>query len=118
MRYCSRLLASVSKPRVRRPAWTRTGSGGLSFRLVAMLYGWFFYPLFRLGEEQLYRVCEAAAAVRYTQLCTSDVTLELTHELPDSRVVSGEVNDEPLRRSRLGPDGTRAPRRTCARSPN
>ena len=31
----------------------------------AMLYGWFFYPLFRLGEEQLYRVLEAAAKHRY-----------------------------------------------------
>jgi hypothetical protein len=34
----------------------------------ALLYGWFFYPLFRLGEEQLYRVVEAAAAARYKQL--------------------------------------------------
>jgi hypothetical protein len=34
----------------------------------AMLYGWFFYPLFRLGEEQLYRVLEAAARLRYRQL--------------------------------------------------
>lgn len=33
----------------------------------AMLYGWFFYPLFRLGEEQLYRVVEAAARARYQQ---------------------------------------------------
>lgn len=31
----------------------------------AMLYGWFFYPLFRLGEEQLYRVLESAARYRY-----------------------------------------------------
>ena len=34
----------------------------------ALLYGWFFYPLFRLGEEQLYRVVEAAAKERYRQL--------------------------------------------------
>jgi hypothetical protein len=34
----------------------------------AMLYGWFFYPLFRLGEEQLYRVVEAAATARYREL--------------------------------------------------
>lgn len=34
----------------------------------AMLYGWFFYPLFRLGEEQLYRVLEAAVRLRYRQL--------------------------------------------------
>jgi hypothetical protein len=33
----------------------------------AMLYGWFFYPLFRLGEEQLYRVLEAAAKLRYRE---------------------------------------------------
>lgn len=31
----------------------------------AMLYGWFFYPLFRLGEEQLYRVAETAARMAY-----------------------------------------------------
>jgi hypothetical protein len=24
----------------------------------AMLYGWFFYPLFRIGEEQLFRLLE------------------------------------------------------------
>lgn len=34
----------------------------------AMLYGWFFYPLYRLGEEQLYRVIEAAAKLRYREL--------------------------------------------------
>jgi hypothetical protein len=33
-----------------------------------MLYGWFFYPLFRLGEEQLHRVAEAAVKARYVQL--------------------------------------------------
>ena len=26
-----------------------------------ILYGWFFYPLFQLGQEQLFRVSEAAA---------------------------------------------------------
>jgi hypothetical protein len=34
----------------------------------AMLYGWFFYPMFALGEEQLYRVLEAAARARYKQV--------------------------------------------------
>lgn len=34
----------------------------------AMLYGWFFYPLLRLGEEQLYRVSEAALRSRFSQL--------------------------------------------------
>ncbi|MDQ6750398.1 MAG: DUF4145 domain-containing protein [Actinomycetota bacterium] len=34
----------------------------------ALLYGWFFYPLFRLGEDQLHRVAEAAAARRYHDL--------------------------------------------------
>jgi hypothetical protein len=34
----------------------------------AMLYGWFFYPLFRLGEEQLYRVAESAVRARCRQL--------------------------------------------------
>jgi hypothetical protein len=33
----------------------------------AMLYGWFFYPLFRLGEEQLHRVLEAAARLRCSE---------------------------------------------------
>lgn len=31
-------------------------------------YGWFFYPLYRVGEEQLHRVCDAAAASRYRQI--------------------------------------------------
>lgn len=31
----------------------------------ALLYGWFFYPLFHLGEEQLFRVAESAAKHRY-----------------------------------------------------
>src|SRR4051794_24132114 len=34
----------------------------------ALVYGWFFYPLFRLGEDQLHRVVEAAAAARYQQV--------------------------------------------------
>lgn len=34
----------------------------------ALLYGWFFYPLFFLGEQQLYRVVEAAAKARYLEL--------------------------------------------------
>lgn len=34
----------------------------------AMLYGWFFYPLFRIGEEQLFRVLESAARIRYAEL--------------------------------------------------
>jgi hypothetical protein len=33
-----------------------------------LLYGWFFYPLFHLGEEQLYRVVEAAATACYETL--------------------------------------------------
>jgi hypothetical protein len=33
----------------------------------AMLYGWFFYPLFRFGEEQLYRVLETATKHRYRE---------------------------------------------------
>jgi hypothetical protein len=34
----------------------------------AMLYGWFFYPMFLMGEQQMYRVVEAAATTRYQQL--------------------------------------------------
>jgi hypothetical protein len=33
-----------------------------------MVYGWFFYPLFKVGEEQLYRVLDAAIRERYRQL--------------------------------------------------
>jgi hypothetical protein len=33
-----------------------------------LLYGWFFYPLFHVGEEQLYRVVEAAAKACYKSL--------------------------------------------------
>jgi hypothetical protein len=33
-----------------------------------LVYGWFFYPLYVLGEEQLYRVADAATAERYRQL--------------------------------------------------
>lgn len=34
----------------------------------AAVYGWYFYPLFYLGEEQLHRVVEAAAKSRYHQV--------------------------------------------------
>jgi hypothetical protein len=34
----------------------------------ALLYGWFFYPLFHFGEDQLHRVREAAARACYTRL--------------------------------------------------
>ena len=34
----------------------------------ALCYGWFFYPLFTLGEEQLYRVSEAALRHKCDQL--------------------------------------------------
>jgi hypothetical protein len=33
-----------------------------------LVYGWFFYPLFVLGEDQLHRVAEAAAKRRYRDL--------------------------------------------------
>lgn len=33
-----------------------------------MLYGHFFYPLYTVGDEQLYRVADAAALHRYEQL--------------------------------------------------
>lgn len=32
-----------------------------------LLYGWFFYPLYALGGEQLHRVAEAAVLMRYEQ---------------------------------------------------
>jgi hypothetical protein len=37
-----------------------------------MVYGWFFYPLFQLGQEQLFRVAEAAARERYHALGGED----------------------------------------------
>jgi hypothetical protein len=33
-----------------------------------LLYGWFFYPLYAIGEEQLHRVADVAAAARYQAL--------------------------------------------------
>lgn len=33
-----------------------------------LLYGWFFYPLYQLGDDQLHRVADTAMAVRYEQL--------------------------------------------------
>lgn len=35
---------------------------------AAAVYGWFYYPLFFLAEEQLHRVVEAAARACYQQL--------------------------------------------------
>ncbi len=32
------------------------------------LYGWFFYPLYQLGEDQLFRVADVAVAARCEQL--------------------------------------------------
>lgn len=34
----------------------------------ALLYGYFYYPLYALGQDQLWRVCEAALADRFKQL--------------------------------------------------
>src|SRR2546423_7399041 len=34
----------------------------------AMAYGYFFYPLYALAGEQLYRVAEAAVSEKYTRL--------------------------------------------------
>lgn len=34
----------------------------------ALVYGWFFFPMFLLGEDQLYRVLEAAIKLRYAEL--------------------------------------------------
>jgi hypothetical protein len=33
-----------------------------------LVYGWFFYPLYALGDEQLHRVADAAILCRYAQL--------------------------------------------------
>jgi hypothetical protein len=34
----------------------------------ALLYGWFFFPMFLLGEDQLHRVLETAVRARYAEL--------------------------------------------------
>ncbi len=34
----------------------------------ALLYGWFFFPMFLLGEDQLHRVLETAVKTRYAEL--------------------------------------------------
>lgn len=33
-----------------------------------LLYGWFYYPLYAIGEEQLHRVADTAVATRYQEL--------------------------------------------------
>jgi hypothetical protein len=33
-----------------------------------MLYGWFYYPLYAIGEDQLHRVAECAVSHRFTEL--------------------------------------------------
>jgi hypothetical protein len=41
-----------------------------------MFYGAFFYPLFQLGEQQLFRVCDAAVKVRARELRLPGRTFE------------------------------------------
>lgn len=41
----------------------------------AMVYGWFFYPLYMLGAEQLTRVGEAAVAHKWDRLDAPEETL-------------------------------------------
>lgn len=62
----------------------------------ALLYSWLFYPLFRLGEEQLYRVVESAARVRYQELSGSETKLRFV-EVIAGLVESGVIpaKDEP-----------------------
>lgn len=38
----------------------------------AILYGWFFYPMFQLGQDQLFRVSETAARRRSNMLGEKD----------------------------------------------
>lgn len=33
-----------------------------------LLYGWFYYPLYAIGEEQLHRVADTASVIRYQEL--------------------------------------------------
>lgn len=33
-----------------------------------LLYGYFFYPLYAIGQDQLWRVCEAAISEKFSQL--------------------------------------------------
>ncbi len=41
----------------------------------AMVYGWFFYPLYMLGTEQLTRVGEAAVAFKWDRLDAPEETV-------------------------------------------
>ena len=58
-----------------------------------MLYGWFFYPLFRLGEEQLYRVLETAAKLRYRE-AGGTKKRPTFFEVIDSLVQMGNIPEE------------------------
>jgi hypothetical protein len=61
-----------------------------------LLYGWFFYPLYALGEDQLRRVADAAVLLRYQQAGgprnpTSDRWPDLKPRL-DWLVAQGVIN--------------------------
>ena len=45
-----------------------------------MLYGWYYYPLLAVGQDQCFRVLEAAARTAYAQL--SGLTVEVAGNLP------------------------------------
>jgi hypothetical protein len=58
-----------------------------------MLYGWLFYPLFRLGEEQLYRVLEAAAKTCYRDLGGPKSPVSFAHAV-DALIERGVIRGD------------------------
>jgi hypothetical protein len=56
----------------------------------AMFYGAFYYPLFQLGQQQLLRVCDAAAKTRCVQLGSPKKTFEKAIDaLADVGIIRG-----------------------------
>lgn len=60
------------------------------------LYGYFFYPLFTLGAEQLYRVTEAAAHAKCVQLNAPKKTLERFVDHIEFLSGTGLISDQDL----------------------
>lgn len=59
----------------------------------AMVYGWFFYPLYMLGAEQLTRVGEAAVSHKWDRLDAPDETRSFKSKLDWLRA-HGHLSDE------------------------
>jgi hypothetical protein len=63
----------------------------------AVLYGWFFYPMYQLGQEQLFRVSEAAAR-RCSKLLGDDEARPSFFKSIDFLVKEGAIAADDRRR--------------------